>query len=310
MRYTELMFDPKVQHPLHQTPRYGKIDVPAVSEETLERFHDLYNRSVEGAPNIQALVLGATPELRDIVLSYGHQLTTVDRDAKALAAKTKQMHYCDHPNERVIVSDWFNMQLPKNYFDVVLGDGVLTALSQDDQAKLLDILHTTLKPTGFLLLREGAVLHSRPRYAPSVHIHEYRSGQYNLFDLFFGLRLYNENFKAIDVKTRRTKLTEFTNKIDEYYDKGLLSEAERKQLLSIGDELEHTLLHKEDLEALLKRLFFPKDVIHDIGSGHLSPWYFFLTQPNSPIDLPKHVPARGPNRVTEYFATASDQAQD
>jgi SAM-dependent methyltransferase len=310
MRYTEPMFDPKVQHPLHQTARYGKVDVPAVSEETLERFHDLYSRSVEGASEIHALVLGATPELRDIVLSYGHQLTTVDRDVAALAEKNRQMHYQDHPNEQVIVADWFNMHLPKGQYDVVLGDGVLTALSKDDQAKLLDILHETLKPTGFLLLREGAVLHSRPRYAPSVHIHEYRAGQYSIFDLFFGLRLYNDNFKSIDVETRRTKLTEFRHKIDEYYDNGLLSDAEHKKLLSVGAELEHTLLHKEDLESLLKRLFFPKDVIHDIGSGHLSPWYFFLTQPNSPIDLPEHVPARGPNRVSEYFATNSAADQD
>lgn len=310
MRYTKSMFNQQTPTPLHQTPRYGKVDVPAVSEETLERFHDLYSRSVEGAPDIHALVLGATPELRDIVLSYGHQLTTVDRDAAALEAKTRQMHYHDHPNEQIIVSDWFNMHLPKNYYDVVLGDGVLTALPKDDQTELLDILHETLKPTGFLLLREGAVLHSRPRYAPSRHIHEYRSGQYNLFDLFFGLQLYNQNFKSIDVETRRTKLAEFTEKINEYFENGLLSEIERKQLLSIGDELEHTLLHKEDLEALLKRLFFPKDVIHDIGSGHLSPWYFFLTQPNSPIAFPEHVPARGPNRVTEYFATASAANQD
>ncbi|EKD76604.1 MAG: hypothetical protein ACD_43C00050G0002 [uncultured bacterium] len=310
MRYTIYMFNPQTKSALHQTARFGKVDAPAVSEETLECFHNLYSRTIEGSDDIHALVLGATPELRDIVLSYGHQLTTVDRDEKALEEKSAQMHYQNHPNEQIILSDWFNLHLPKDEFDVILGDGVLTALSKADQAKLLDILHETLKPTGFLLLREGAVFHSRPRYAPSVHINEYRSGQYSLFDLFFGLRLYNENFKAIDVNTRRTKLSEFTKKIDEYYESGLLSEVERTKLLSIGDELEHTLLHKEDLETLLKRLFFPKDVIHDIGSGHLSPWYFFLTQPNDQIAFPEHVPAREPNRVTEYFATASDQGQD
>ena len=59
------------------------------------------------------------------------------------------------------------------------------------------------------------------------------------------------------------------------YDDGVLAKQEYDQLLNVGSELEHTLLRKEDLENLMKQLFFPQDVIHDIGSGHLSPWYFF-----------------------------------
>lgn len=304
------MFRKKVApSPLHQTQRYGKVDAPAVSEETLERYHDLYNRSVEGATDIHALVLGATPELRDIVLSYGHTLTTIDRNPKALEEKGQQMHYRNHPNETVIVGDWLEMKFPPNSFDVILGDGVLTALPKKQQSQLLNILHDILKPTGYLLMREGAVLHTRPRYHPSVHIHEYRTGQYNLFDLFFGLRLYNQNFKAIDVETRKSYLNEFMKKVEEYHKNGWLSDHERRQLLSVGEELEHTLLHKEDLDSLLRRVFYPKDVIHDIGSGHLSPWYFFLTQRTDRIDLPKHVPAQRTNYVAEYLEKLREEGE-
>lgn len=304
------MFSKKPLTKLHTTQRFGKVDAPAVSEETLEQFHSLYSKSVAGADTIHALVLGATPELRDIILSYGHTLTTVDHDQLALEDKTKQMHYAHHPNEEVITDDWLSVHFPKGTFDVVLGDGVLTTLNQNDQRVLLDRIYTWLKPTGHMLLREGAVLHQRPRYAPTVHIHEYRTGQYSLFDLFFGLRLYNENFTAIDVATRRTYLKNFEEKIDEYYNQGVLSKQERDQLSTIGSELEHTLLRKEDLEGLLKQLFFPQDVIHDIGSGHLSPWYFFLTQPAGQLDLPKHVPLLRSNYVQEFLAKQSAQAAD
>lgn len=284
------MFDAKPISHLHKNQRYGLVDVPAVSEETLEKFNDLYNRSVEGAATVNTLVLGATPELRDIVLSYNHHLTTVDHDAKMIAAKSKLMHYQHHPNETVVIADWLAIHFPDNTFDVILGDGVLTALNQEDQKTLLDILHRILKPTGYLLLREGAVLHRRPRYDPTVHVHQYRSGQYTLFDLFFGLRLYNQNFQSIDAKTRKTYLKDFKEKIEHYFQQGVLSSDERKRLYAIATELEHTLLHKEDLEALLKTAFFPKDVIHDIGSGHLSPWYFFLNQPSGTVALPSFVP--------------------
>lgn len=287
------MFNHKLK-PLHATSRYGKIDAPAGSEETLERFHDLYSRTTEGAPQIHTLILGATPELRDLVLSFGHQLTTVDRDADALHEKSAQMHYQNNPNETIVLQDWLTLDLPAATFDVILGDGVLTTLHRSEQAELLSALHDLLKPTGSLLLRESAVLHSRPRYAPSVHIHEYRSGQYSLFDLFFGLRLHNNNFKAINLETRKTYLKDFLSILADYKNDGLLSDEEFDQLNQIAQELEHTMLHKEELENIVGAVFFTKDIIHDIGSGHLSPWYFFLAQRNDPIELPDHVPSRRP----------------
>lgn len=309
MCYTIDMFTATNTKALQRTHRFGKVDAPAVSEETLEKYHDLYTRATEGADDPHTLVLGATPELRDIVLSQGHALTTVDRDADALKEKTAQMHYQLDPNETVVISDWLTMALPGNSIDVIIGDGVLTALDQAAQKQLLEKLHNILKPTGTLILREGSVLHSRPRYAPSVHIHEYRTGQYNIFDLFFGLRLYNQGFKSIDTQTRKTYLKEFQSKIEDYYEEGLLSIRERDELDSIAEELEQTLLYKGDLEDMLRVYFFPKEVIHDIGSGHLSPWYFFLLQPNDPIDLPDHVPAERYNYVKEFLASQTDSTQ-
>ena len=122
------------------------MDAPAVSEETLEQFHSLYNRSVEGADTIHALVLGATPELRDIVLSYGHTLTTIDRDAAAVEEKTSQMHYAHHPNEEIINEDWLTVHFPKANFDVVLGDGVLTTWIKTTNVCCLTISMIGLNP--------------------------------------------------------------------------------------------------------------------------------------------------------------------
>ena len=72
-----------------------------------------------------------------------------------------------------------------------------------------------------MLLRESTVYIDVPAMPLSVHVHEYRTGQYSLFDLFFGLRLHNQNFKAIDVGTRKTYLRNFNDKIKEYYDDGV-----------------------------------------------------------------------------------------
>ncbi len=302
------MFD-KGKSKLQQTKRFGKVDVPAASELTLEKFNQLYSRMIEGAESIHALVLGATPELRDIVLENDHILTTVDHNEDAMHEKSEMMHFKYHPNETIVINDWMKLDFPDNTFDAILGDGVLTALSKDDQKTLLDNLHRMLKPTGHLLLREAAVIHNRPRYDPSVHVHEYRAGQYNVFDLFFGLRLYNHAFASIDVTTRKTYLNEFKQKLDEYVESGLLSVRERDQLRVVGEELEHTILHKEDLESLIRNTFHSRDIVHDVGSGFLSPWYFFLNQPAGQIELPDHVPTERQNYVHDYLASQTDSEE-
>lgn len=272
------MFD-FIKKKLHLNPRYGKAETPSAHEFTLEKYYDLYSRSTAGADQITTLILGATPELRDIVLSYGHSLVTVDKDKQALYDKNKLMHYQRSENEKVIVSDWLKIDFPANYFDVILGDGVLTALKPEEQKRLLTILKRILKPTGSLLLREEAKVAENISFDPKIIVSSYRSGDYNIFDLFFGLRLHNKNYQAIDPKTQLVRLQDFLNKLEEYYRQNIISKEELLNLKNIAQELEHTLLSKTEIEHILHKQFSPREITHDIGSGHLSPWYFFLHQP-------------------------------
>lgn len=268
-----------IKKKLHFNPRYGKTETPSAHEFTLEKYYDLYSRSVEGADKIRTLVLGATPELRDIVLSYGHELVTVDKDEEALAEKTKLMHYQNSPLEHILIKDWLKIDYPDNYFDVIIGDGVLTALQPAEQKKLLKLLKQILKPTGSLLLREEAKVAHNINFDPQDIVGQYRDGNYNIFDLFFGLRLHNKNYQAIDPKTQMIRLQDFLKKLDEYGKNNIISPEELSQLKKIAGELEHTLLSKTEIENILHHHFSPREITHDIGSGHLSPWYFFLHQP-------------------------------
>lgn len=266
---------------LHQSPRYGKVETPSANEFTLEKYYDLYTRSTEGAEEIHALVLGATPELRDIVLSYGHRLVTIDMDSEHMEEKTHLMHYKNSPLEERIIDNWLNIKFPKDSFDVILGDGVLTALNQKDQEKLLKLLKKILKPTGSLLLREEAETAKNIKFFPEAIVTNYRAGNFNLFDLFFGLRLHNKQYKAVDPKTQKIRLKDFLAKLEEYKKNNILSDKEFKELSEVAEELEHTLLSKTEIEEILKGHFSPREIIHDIGSGHLSPWYFFHHQPRN-----------------------------
>ena len=270
-----------IKKKLQINPRYGKAETPSANEFTLEKYYDLYSRSTEGANTIETLILGATPELRDIVLSYGHNLITVDKDEKSLAAKTALMHYKYSHLEKIIICDWLKMEFHPNSFDVILGDGVLTALNASEQKQLLKILKKILKPTGSLLLREEAKATEGINFDPNTIVSQYRSGNYNIFDLFFGLRLHNKRYKAVDPKTQKIRLRDFLVILEEYYRNNIITQEEFLKLRNMAEELEHTLLSKTEIEQILKENFSPREITHDIGSGHLSPWYFFLHQPRA-----------------------------
>lgn len=270
-----------IKKKLHFNARYGKVDTPSSHEFTLEKYYDLYNRTISGAEKIRALVLGATPELRDIVLSYGHELTTIDKNRLSLEEKSKLMHYQNSALETVLIGDWLDLNFPANTFDVVLGDGVLTALDKNEQIKVLAEIKKILKPTGSLLLREEAKIANSIKFQPNTIVTQYRSGHYNIFDLFFGLRLHNKNYRAVDPKTQKVRLDDFLNTLKEYQKNNLISTEELHKLSNLAEELEHTLISKTEIEQMLHLDFSPREIIHDIGSGHLSPWYFFLHQPRS-----------------------------
>jgi len=92
------------------------------------------------------MVLGVTPELTGAF----ENVTAVDKEHRMVEHFWKG----DSANRRGILADWFDVDLPKNHFTAVVGDGSLNLVGfPDDVSRLLERLLGLMAPGGVFAVR-------------------------------------------------------------------------------------------------------------------------------------------------------------
>lgn len=111
----------------------------------------------ENSRPVEALVLGATPELRTLIAGTpGVRVTIIDCVLAMMQAMTV-LAGVDSLNEVWIRGDWLTAPLPSHYFDVVMSDLVLGNLNLKDQCRLISRIRDVLKPSGRWISRFDCV---------------------------------------------------------------------------------------------------------------------------------------------------------
>jgi hypothetical protein len=99
------------------------------------------------------LILGVTPELRDLVAEAGARPVVLDMNAAMYEATTRMLTRADPARESWIQSDWCGGDLPAASFDLVLGDMIWWIVSVAKQYELRDAIHAALDPEGLFVGR-------------------------------------------------------------------------------------------------------------------------------------------------------------
>src|SRR3989338_9973920 len=108
----------------------------------------------------KVLILGSTPELRDICIKYGLIPTVVDYSRYNFKHLKGQMKR--RGKEILVVQDWRKMNLNKK-FDIILGDLSLNMVGFKDQKIILRKLSKLAESKGFIAHRTW--LYEESRYA-------------------------------------------------------------------------------------------------------------------------------------------------
>lgn len=113
----------------------------------------LFKEIIGNGRNKNGLVLGATPELRDVLHELDYNVYVADLSEKMIKALKKLMRYPDK-GELVFIQDWSKLNLPDNTMDVIIGDWVLGNLPNLGlQDKFLDKISRLIKPGGLFVHR-------------------------------------------------------------------------------------------------------------------------------------------------------------
>lgn len=114
------------------------------------------HQEVDGG-QFEVLLLGSTPELRDMLAEFPMiRLTLIDYDFAMTKAMTELMA-TDGLAETWIEGDWLTVPLPALHYDAVLSDLVLGNLEPERQVELIRRVHGLLKASGRWLNRADCV---------------------------------------------------------------------------------------------------------------------------------------------------------
>lgn len=101
---------------------------------------------------LRGLVLGATPELRDILNQKYFKTHAIDINMEMIISLSNLVEH-KNPDEVLVKANWLENPLQDNYFDVVLGDAVFPNIPWEKRAQFYNEITRILKPNGYFLNR-------------------------------------------------------------------------------------------------------------------------------------------------------------
>ena len=122
-----------------------------ISPQELEKYREWLKEMKKGKP-LNALVLGATPELRDALSEFGYKVTIIDLNMEMIIAMTSLLKIRNQ-NEAVVKANWLDNPLQSGYFDIIVGDAVLPNIPWAKREKFLKEIKRLLKPKGVFVTR-------------------------------------------------------------------------------------------------------------------------------------------------------------
>jgi|GEM_PF-5115908 SAM-dependent methyltransferase len=132
------------------------------SPETIAIYRSHLKRK-PGAKRI--LVLGSTPEIRDLVAQEkDSQVWVADFSKNMFTSMLAFTNQVDPSRETFVQANWLSLPLPENFFDVIIGDIVLHQVTPAHERAFLERIRYHLKPGGYFSSRFLCITDSFLKY--------------------------------------------------------------------------------------------------------------------------------------------------
>ncbi|TKJ17811.1 hypothetical protein CEE44_04770 [Candidatus Woesearchaeota archaeon B3_Woes] len=128
---------------------YWEPGKPTKQEKKI--FYKFIKEALKKRKKTRALILGATPSIRDELAKFNVEVTLIDINKNMINEMSK---LTTHKKKEIIVKgNWINTKFPDNHFDIVMGDLVLGNLDAKHQPKFLKEVKRILKQEGYWIHR-------------------------------------------------------------------------------------------------------------------------------------------------------------
>jgi len=164
------------------------------------------------------LLLGSTPELRDLFARYynASKIYLCDFSWKMLEETTKELRSADPEKEIWIKADWMDTSFPQSFFDIIIGDLVFMQFPPDQTGSFLKKISGLLSEGGIFIIRSRCRKESTKSAKGLIQdaINEYKDGDLNKAATSLLWELYDvctkNNDTIIDKKRAAEEINEYT----------------------------------------------------------------------------------------------------
>ena len=227
----------------------------APSESEREIYEKFLMKAIKRKRNPKALVLGITPELREMALKNNCQVVSVDISKDTIGVMKDLVRHKYTEKEIIIQDNWLTVPLEENSFDLVMGDASFTNLSSFGDAKrLLAKIKRVLKPGGHLLIRELVHLPKRKSSFQKA-VNNYRKGKIKWADFYMEHRFYIFFDEIYNPKTKLLSTAKVFQKIKKKYRKRELTKQEFQSFKGLPSKVKNLILLKSEFEKLVSKNF-------------------------------------------------------
>jgi len=201
------------------------------------------------------LLLGSTPELRDMLAKHDCKVVVVDNNLSMIEGMVKYVKR-KPKNEIWVKTDWLKAPLKEKYFDLVLGDFVLSNLPYTAHDQFLKRIKNWLKPNGSFITRIESFkdYYQTMSIAKLVKLCRNKPFDKKTINYFWN----SGNWFTRPIKTKEAAIGEFWQKLQRYLAKN--KEPKIRRLLEKSgflfplDKVWFTYMEK-DLTKLLNKYF-------------------------------------------------------
>ena len=129
------------------------------AKEDIKFYEKIVKKVVKKNKNPKVLVLGSTPEIRDMLAKYKTiEVTLIDLNIPVSRAMTRLMKR-KNPREKLIPGNWLKMDqlFPRNYFDIVIGHGNFENIKIEKHDLFYKNIKHLVKKNGYVIMARGCL---------------------------------------------------------------------------------------------------------------------------------------------------------
>jgi SAM-dependent methyltransferase len=233
---------------------WAKIRFPARPSEEERPIFDELMKQFSGR---SLLILGATPEFRDLASKNKADITCVDLNEDMLEGM-KQLMQFKNDKEKLIKANWLNMPFEDESFDAVFAEQSINVIETEKWNKFLDEVKRVLKHKGLFVMKSIVLFDQNEEEI----LKKAKLGERDIFYLYDKIC----NMKHFYKNNQRSH-KEIGGYMASLLKQGKITEKQYKEFIEkwgclCDADLKLHALPKEEYEALLAKYFKIKEILY------------------------------------------------